>query len=82
MSEAAVKEKLTSCFRAVFPTLPEASIPGASVATVSAWDSIAAITLLHVIEEEFQTEMDLDKLAELDSFDSLAVFLSERVTKS
>jgi acyl carrier protein len=81
MSEVTIKEKLTNCFRAVFPTLPEASIPGASVATVAAWDSIAAITLLHVVEEEFRTEVDLDRLAELNSFESLAAFLSARTTQ-
>jgi acyl carrier protein len=35
---------------------------------LAAWDSMAAITLLHVIEEEFQTEKGTDKLEELDSF--------------
>jgi len=82
MNEATIRGRLTNCFRAVFPTLPEASIPGASVATITAWDSIAAITLLNVIEEEFQIEIDLDRLAELDSFESLAAFLSAWATKS
>lgn len=77
MSEAKVREKLANCFRAVFPTMPEASIPGASVATVAAWDSVAAITLLHVVEEEFHTEIDLDRLAELNSFESLVEYLSQ-----
>ena len=81
MNEATIRGRLTNCFRAVFPTLPEASIPGASVATITAWDSIAAITLLNVIEEEFQIEVDLDRLAELNSFESLAAFLSPRITK-
>lgn len=82
MSEVIVTDKLRSCFRAVFPMLPEASIPSASVATVAAWDSIAAITLLHVIEEEFQTEIDIDELAELDSFESLASFLLAKPNNS
>ncbi len=73
-----VREKLKKCFRAVFPILSDASIPGASVATVARWDSLAAITLLHVVEEEFQTAVDLDKLAELDSFESLAEYLSAK----
>ena len=75
MSEVTVREKLAKCFRAVFPTLSDASIPGASVATVGAWDSLAAITLLYVVEEEFQTAVDLDRLAELNSFESLAEYL-------
>jgi acyl carrier protein len=73
-----VREKLKNCFRTVFPSLPEGSIPNASAATVRAWDSLAGITLLHVIEEEFQTIVDLDRLAELDSFESLAEYLSAR----
>jgi acyl carrier protein len=76
MNEVSLSEKLTRCFRAVFPRLPEAAIPAASVATVVAWDSLAAITLLHVVEEEFQVEVDMEKLAELDSFEKWAAFLS------
>lgn len=80
MLEGIAKQKLTNCFRVVFPTLPETSIPSASVATVAAWDSIAAITLLHVIEEEFQIEVDLERLAELNSFEALAAFLTTSTT--
>jgi acyl carrier protein len=82
MTDAILREKLVNCFQVVFPKLPEASIPSASVATVAAWDSVAAITLLHVIEEEFRTEVDLDKVADLDSFEALALFLSTKITKS
>jgi acyl carrier protein len=82
MSDDEVREKLKNCFRAVFPTLSEASIPNAAVATVAAWDSVAAITLLHVVEEEFQIEVDLDRLAELDSFESLAAFLAAKIERS
>jgi acyl carrier protein len=71
-----VRKKLTNCFRVVFPDLPEASIPTASVATVVAWDSVAAITLLQVVEEEFQREVDLEQLADLNSFESLVNYLS------
>ena len=73
-----IREKLKNCFRTVFPGLPEGSIPNASAATVTAWDSLAGITLLLVVEEEFQTAVDLEKLAELDSFESLAEYLSAR----
>jgi len=76
MNEASLREKLIACFRVVFPRLAESSLPSASVATVVAWDSVAAITLLHIIEEEFQIEIDMEKLAELDSFEKWAAFLS------
>ena len=76
MTDATVKEKLTRCFRTMFPSLPEASIPRASTNTVSAWDSLAAITLLRLVEEEFDTEVDLAKLGDLNSFESLAEYLT------
>jgi acyl carrier protein len=71
-----VRQKLTNCFRTVFPDLPEASIPTASSATIAAWDSVAAITLLQVVEEEFQREVDLERIGELSSFEALVQYLS------
>ena len=76
MNNFTIRQKLTNCFRTVFPRLPAASIPHASVDTVAAWDSLTAVILLRVVEEEFHTEVDLGRLAELDSFESLAQYLS------
>jgi len=63
-----VVTRLENCFRVVFPQLPAAEILAASQHSVAAWDSLAAITLVSVIEEEFGIEMDLDAIAEFDSF--------------
>ena len=71
-----VRVKLTNCFRVVFPDLPEANIPKASPATVPAWDSLAAITLLQVVQEEFQVEIDLEMVGELSSFHAIAEYLA------
>jgi acyl carrier protein len=81
MSDVTVKEKLTRCFRTMFPSLPEASIPRASTNTVAAWDSLAAVMLLRLVEEEFDTELDLAKLGDLNSFESLAEYLSMKSTE-
>jgi acyl carrier protein len=54
-------------------------IPSSSQETVANWDSIAAITLVSVIEEEFGVEMDLDDIAELDSFGSIQEYLQSRM---
>jgi acyl carrier protein len=43
--------------------------------SVAAWDSVAAITLVSVIEEEFGILMDLDRLADLDSFEQVLDFV-------
>ena len=46
---------------------------------VAAWlSSVAAITLMNVIEDEFGFEMDLDDLADLDSFEKLYSYLQKR----
>ena len=70
-----VRQRLTNCFRVVFPNLPEANIPKSTPGTVPAWDSLAAITLLQVVQEEFQVEIDLERLGELDSFQAMEDYL-------
>ena len=67
--------RLIKCFETVFPDMLEAEIPNASQASVSAWDSIAAITLLNVIEEEFEISLDLELAADLDSFSKIYEYL-------
>ena len=70
--------QLTSCFRTVFPRLPEAQIPAASTETLADWDSIASMRLAAVIEEAFQIELDLEALDQLTSFAALQAYLEER----
>ena len=53
-------------------------IPAASTATVANWDSVAAITMMNVVEDEFRLEMDLDDLADLDSFEKIHAYLLKR----
>ena len=74
--------RLVKCFQIVFPDLTEAETVAASQASVGQWDSVATITLLNVIEDEFQIEMDLDALAELNSFASIQQHLAQRAEVS
>jgi len=73
------RERLKKSFQVVFPELPEDAIPTASPATVAAWDSVAAITLMSVVEEEFALQIDLDDLAGLDSFENFHSYLQRRL---
>ena len=73
------RKRLASCFQVVFPDLREAEIPSASQETVAAWDSVAAITMMNVIEDEFALQMDLDDLADLDSFEKVHAYLQKRL---
>lgn len=71
--------RLARCFQAVFPDLANDAVPGASTATIATWDSIASITLMNVVQDEFGLEVDLDELAELDSFERYHSYLRGRL---
>ena len=66
-----VRARLTRCFTAVFPDLADHEVPAAALATVPGWDSIAHVTLLTVVEEEFGTTVDPDEIEHLTSFEAL-----------
>ena len=53
----------------VFPDLAEGDVTRASPASLPQWDSVAHVTLLSAIAEEFQFELDEE------SFESLASYL-------
>jgi acyl carrier protein len=74
-----VKKRLIGCFQIVFPDLPESEIPLLSQATAANWDSVSAITLLNVLEDEFAIEMDLDQVGDLDSFEKIYTYLQQRL---
>lgn len=72
-----IRQRLTVCFAAVFPDLSPSDIPRASTATVSTWDSLASVTLVSIIEEEFSIQLAPDDLEELISFDLVQAVVTE-----
>jgi acyl carrier protein len=79
------KTRLLRCFETVFPELSESEILNSSQESVKAWDSVATITLVNVIEDEFHVELDLDDIADLTTFDRVLKYVeskSERSTAS
>jgi acyl carrier protein len=70
-----VRARLVKCFAAVFSELGEEEVALASPATVGTWDSLASITLVSVIEEEFATHIDPDDLEHLVSFELVLDYL-------
>lgn len=68
--------RLSRCFAAVFPQLPESQITTASVDTLEGWDSVAAATLVTTIEEEFGVEFDVDSLGDLTSYQAIEAALT------
>ena len=72
------KERLAACFSTVFPDLAPEEIPLASMASVGKWDSLAAITLLTVIEEEFFLQIPPEDLEQFASFDLILDYLERQ----
>ncbi len=67
--------RLAQCFKAVFPALKEEDIPHASLSSVTEWDSIAAINLVTVIEEEFDVQIPPDDVPIMRSFGEIFEYL-------
>ena len=67
--------RLVNCFKAVFPNLTDEEVMRASITSVSEWDSIAAISLVVVLEEEFGTEISPDEIENLISFQLVRNYL-------
>jgi acyl carrier protein len=76
---AELSETLVECFAAVFPDVPREELVDAAVENTEEWDSIASVTLLAVLEEEFGVQIDDLDLPELSSFDKVHDYLAARV---
>ena len=63
--------RMVRCFQAVFPDLNETEIRQATAVSVSTWDSVATVTLVSVVEEEFGIEISLDDVEQVMSFNAL-----------
>lgn len=74
----AIRAKLIDCFSTVFPDLAPEEIPSATQAAIPQWDSIGALTLVSVLEEQFQTTIDLEAVADLDSFERILNYLGQQ----
>ena len=72
------RTRLVRCFAAVFPGVPEPELAQASTSTVEGWDSLASITLLGVLEEEFGVGIDPEQLEHLQSFQSVLDYLARQ----
>jgi acyl carrier protein len=72
-----LRSRLVSCFKTVFPDLSDSAILLANQESMANWDSIAAITLMNLIEEEFGIEADLDALADLNSFEAVYEYVQK-----
>jgi len=66
------RARLLDCFRAVFPDLTDEQLAAATTDNTPAWDSVALVTLVTLVEEEFAIALSPDDYGILLSFDAFA----------
>jgi acyl carrier protein len=72
----ALRERVLDCFCTVFPSRSREELLHASRESVAEWDSLAGITLLTVLQQELDVEIDLTDWGQLDSVASVLDFVS------
>lgn len=73
-----LQSKLMRCFAAVFPGVSHQKIVTSGLDALEGWDSVTAASLISTIEEEFETELDLDSLGDHPSFHSIQAYLNKQ----
>lgn len=73
--------RLLKVFEIVFPDLSTAEIQAASQSSVSQWDSVATVTLVAVIEEEFGVVIEPAELEEFVSFRLVHDLIASKLKK-
>ena len=76
------KERLLRCFRSVFPGATQDEIRTAKLESIAGWDSLRGVTLLAVLDEEFDLQLDLSELADLGSFEGISEYIAKHRPQS
>jgi len=63
-----IEKRVTHCFRNMFPALAPDEIAKAGTSSLPAWDSIAHISLLSSVAEEFGVAFEIEDFEELVSY--------------
>lgn len=74
-----VNQRVAACFVNIFPDLRSEEIPLASAATLATWDSVAQVTLLASIAEEFGVELEMSDFDELISYALIVQYLQQKL---
>jgi acyl carrier protein len=74
-----LEHRLARCFSSVFPDLDEEQIRNASIESVPGWHSLASVTLISVIQEEFGVQVSLTDLPNLVSFSAVQNYVRHHI---
>ena len=74
-------ERLINCFEQAFPGLSRSAIPAATHENVATWDSIAQVTLMSLIGEEFGLDIDFEEFDGATSFAAIQAVVGAKIGK-
>ena len=72
-------DRLIRCFDSIFDGLSPDQIRSASVKTLPAWDSLASVTLMAILEQEFNVQIDPFDLPHLTFFPSVHLYIKNKL---
>jgi acyl carrier protein len=72
------ESRLVNCFAITFPDLDRKEIRSASMGSMASWDSLALITLISLMEEEFNLSIPPDDVVDLVSFELILEYLRRK----
>lgn len=73
-----MEAQLAAIFTAVLEVPEGANVTGLSQLNYPKWDSLAHVTLMAAIENEFDVAIDIADSLELTSFEAVLVYLEDR----
>jgi acyl carrier protein len=71
------EQRLLRCFAMVFPGLTQNEIRESCAESTGAWDSLSGVTLVAVIEEEFNIAIEPDTYSALNSFNAFNNYVQQ-----
>jgi acyl carrier protein len=71
-------DRLVRCFASVFPMMSDEEIRASTVASLFDLDSLAGVTLVTLIDQEFGINVELSDLLELGSFEAISQFVRKQ----
>jgi len=75
-----IRDRIAECFANVFPGLPAPEVSKASILSLARWDSVAHVTLLSAIGEEFSLDISPEDFEELTSFELIVDYVKSQIS--
>lgn len=72
--------RLIRCISSIFPYLTDEDVRELDVTYLMGTDSLAAVTLVALIDDEFDVILDAETLVKLGSFHAIRQYLSEKTS--